>query len=231
MSLLGMYKQERERVTTEWDDIQRKLGNLPPLEPRPGELQAQAEELAEQLGIYEPEKQATVQVQEAVESACGVNQGEREEEAAELAQIRARRLDELKSEHADGAYGTVEPITRDSFMSEVNHAGEDVGVVVFLYKKSNYASEYMLVLLENIAKRFKRLKVVRIDSTACIESYPDRNLPTLLLYRDDDLLGQLVGTTPYGGTTYGVEDVEWELAQHKLVETELGRNPHAQPHN
>ena len=81
-----------------------------------------------------------------------------------------------------------------------------------------------------IASKFRRLKVVRIDSTDCIPGYPDKNLPTLLLYRDDDLLGQLVGTAPYGGSAYGVDDVEWELSQKGLVDTELGRNPHEQPH-
>eukprot|EP00966_Prymnesium_polylepis_P227775 5270907-Prymnesium_polylepis.1 len=32
MSLLGMNAKARDPVTTEWDDIQRRLGNLPPLE-------------------------------------------------------------------------------------------------------------------------------------------------------------------------------------------------------
>jgi hypothetical protein len=32
---------------------------------------------------------------------------------------------------------------------------------------------------------------VQIGSTECIPNYPDRNLPTLLLYRDDELLGQV----------------------------------------
>ena len=44
------------------------------------------------------------------------------------------------------------------------------------------------------------------------------------------MLGQLVSTAPYGGSSYGIDDVEWELAQHGLVETDLGRNPHEQPH-
>ena len=156
---------ERERTTTEWDDWQRRLGNLPPLEPRPGELQAQAEELAETLGVYEPEKQAAATVKEAVEVACGSNTGEREEEAAELARLRTIRLNEIQREHREGPYGTVALITRDDFVSEVNHAGDGVGVVVFLYKKGHYASNYMLVLLEK----------------ACLLSTPRRtpNPPTL----------------------------------------------------
>ena len=228
MSLLGMYSQERERTTTQWDDIQRKLGNLPPLEPRPGDLQAQAEELADQLGVFEPDKAAAAAVSEAVDAAYGG--GQREEEEEELARLRAQRKDELIREHAEGPYGTVAKITHAQFMAEVNQVGEGVGVVVLLCKKGHYASSYMLVLLEKLARKFRRLKIVQIGSTECIPDYPDRNLPTLLLYRDDDLLGQLVGTVPYGGSSYGLDDVEWELAQHQLVETDLGRNPHEQPH-
>ena len=33
-----------------------------------------------------------------------------------------------------------------------------------------------------------RRQVLRIESTDCIPGYPDGNLPTLLIYRDDELL-------------------------------------------
>ena len=231
MSLLGMYSMERERTTTEWDDIQRKLGNLPPLEPRPGELQSQAEDLADQLGVFAPDKAAVEAVGVAVDAACeSGGAGQREDDEEELARLRERRKEELKRELAEGPFGTVADITREQFVPEVNQAGDGVGVVVFLCKKGHYPSSYMLVLLEKLARKFRRLKIVQIGSTECIPNYPDRNLPTLLLYRDDELLGQLVSTAPYGGSSYGIDDVEWELAQHGLVETDLGRNPHEQPH-
>jgi len=112
----------------------------------------------------------------------------------------------------------------------VNQAGDGIGVVVFLFKKGHYPSSYMLVLLEKLASCFKDVKFVQIGHEECIPGYPDANLPTLLLYRDDELLGQLVGTSPYGGSSYGIDDVEWELAAAKLIETEIVRNPHEQPH-
>ena len=54
--------------------------------------------------------------------------------------------------------------------------------------------------------------------------------PTFLIYRDDDLLRQLVGTKEFGGSAYGIDDIEWELAQTGILKTELGRNPHERPH-
>ena len=105
-----------------------------------------------------------------------------------------------------------------------------MGVVVFLFKKGHYPSSYMEVLLEKLARKFGHVKFVRIPHTECIDGYPDANLPTLLIYRDDDLLRQCVGVAAFGGRSYGIDDVEWELAEAGVVKTELGRNPHAQPH-
>ena len=214
-SLLGLNTHARDPVTTEWDDIQRKLGNLPPLEePAPSaaeEKLAEAVRVAEQYG----------------RSEAAAADDEPSGEAAELAQLRAKRLEELKR---SGRFGSLIAITHAQFVSEVNHAEEGVGVVVFLFKKGHYASAYMQTLLEKLAAKFRDVKFVTIGHTDCIKDYPDRNLPTLLIYRNDDLLRQCVGTAAFGGDAYGIDDVEWELADAGLVRTEIERNPHAQPH-
>ena len=105
---------------------------------------------------------------------------------------------------------------------------QGVGVVVFLSKsKGHYLSSYMLVLLEKLAHKFGEVKFLQIESTECIPGYPDANLPTLLIYRDDILLRQCTGPSAFGGTSFGVDSVEWELAQSGVIETELPRCPHA----
>lgn len=111
---------------------------------------------------------------------------------------------------------------------QVNRAGEGVGVVVHLHKRGHYASTYMLTLLEKLARKFARVKFVSIGHTECIHNYPERNLPTLLIYKNDDLLRQCVGVGAFGGVSYGIDDVEWELAQVGVVDTELEKNPHAE---
>jgi hypothetical protein len=84
----------------------------------------------------------------------------------------------------------------------------------------------MLVLLEKLAIRFSDVKFLQIDSHECIPNYPEANLPTLLMYKDDDLVHQCVGAAAFGGSSFGVDDVEWELAQAGLVTTDLPKNPH-----
>mmetsp|Transcript_36014 Transcript_36014/g.84108 ORF Transcript_36014/g.84108 Transcript_36014/m.84108 type:complete len:159 (-) Transcript_36014:218-694(-) len=142
-----------------------------------------------------------------------------------------RRLELLsRGEHSAGRYGSVIEIARAGFIPQVNQAGEGVGVVVFLFKKGHYASSYMLVLLEKLARKHPHIKFVQIAHDDCIPNYPDRNLPTLLLYKDDELLGQCVGVSAFGGASYGIDDVEWELARVGLARTELQSNPHERPH-
>ena len=118
----------------------------------------------------------------------------------------------------------------DEFVAEVNQAGDGVGVVLLLFKKGHYGSSYMLVTLERLAAKFGDVKFLKIVSTECIPGYPDRNLPTLLVYKDDDMLAQWVGTKMFGGAQYSADDVEWELAQLGVLATELAKNPHAEPH-
>ena len=84
--------------------------------------------------------------------------------------------------------------------------------MLLLFKKGHYGNGYA-VTLERLAAKFGDVKFLKIVSTECIPGYPDRNLPTLLVYKDDDMLAQWVGTKMFGGAQYGADDVEWELAQ------------------
>ena len=50
-----------------------------------------------------------------------------------------------------------------------------------------------------LAERYPATKFLRIVSTDCIPQYPDRNLPTVLVYKDTKCLQTLVGLLHYGG--------------------------------
>ena len=126
--------------------------------------------------------------------------------------------------------GTVAPLSREDYKKEVNEAGDGVGVVVFLSKsKGHYLSSYTLVLLEQLARKFSDVKFLRIESTDCIPGYPDGNLPTLLIYRDDELLRQCTGPSAFGGKSFSIDSVEWELAQSGIIKTDIGKCPHEKP--
>ena len=214
MSLLGQYRTPQGgTVSSEWEDIHRALGTLPGKDEEPAPEP------------WKPADDAPAGPSTAAEVDAADDGGD--DDAAELARLRARRLDELKRRQR---FGGVEQIAHDEFVAEVNQAGDGVGVVLLLFKKGHYGSSYMLVTLERLAAKFGDVKFLKIVSTECIPGYPDRNLPTLLVYKDDDMLAQWVGTKMFGGAQYSADDVEWELAQLGVLATELAKNPHAEPH-
>lgn len=183
-------------MSTQWEDIHRSLGNLPPPPEAPDD------------GSFSDDPFPTSAETAADRHACSLGDAGEEvdlDDDGEIRHLRARRLAELKQEAQLGRFGSVELLTAADFVSEVNQAGEGVGVVVFLFKERHYASNYMLVILERLAKQFRHVKFLKILYTDCIPNYPDKNLPTLLIYRDDDLLRQLVGLTCFGGSSFGIE--------------------------
>lgn len=53
--------------------------------------------------------------------------------------------------------------------------------------------------LAQLAKEFKATKFVKIVSDQCIPNYPDRNVPTLLVYGEGDIKANIVGAVAFGG--------------------------------
>lgn len=54
-------------------------------------------------------------------------------------------------------------------------------------------------VLQRVARKFRAVKFVKIIATAAVENWPDRNLPTLFVYRGGELRTQLLGIKRIGG--------------------------------
>jgi hypothetical protein len=54
-------------------------------------------------------------------------------------------------------------------------------------------------ILHELASLYPSSKFVSIPSTHCIENYPDKNVPTMLVYRAGKMTGQIVGLSAMGG--------------------------------
>jgi hypothetical protein len=50
----------------------------------------------------------------------------------------------------------------------------------------------MIEIWRDLAARFGDVKFCQMRAELCIEGYPDRNTPTVLIYRDDDIRRQIV---------------------------------------
>ena len=50
-----------------------------------------------------------------------------------------------------------------------------------------------------LARKFPTTKFLKSVSTTCIPNYPDKNLPTLFIYYEGEMKGQLAGPLTFGG--------------------------------
>ena len=60
-----------------------------------------------------------------------------------------------------------------------------------------------------LAKQFKSTKFLKIVSDQCVPNYPDRNVPTLLVYGDGDIKANIVGAIAFGGMNMTVSSKDW----------------------
>ncbi|XP_027359131.1 phosducin-like protein 3 [Abrus precatorius] len=182
-----------EGASTQWDDIQRKLGNLPP------------KEAAFKPPPFTPASDSDTQPKDKA-WLDSKNPDELEELEDDLdldddrflQEYRKKRLAEMQEAAKVIRFGSVIPISGSDFVREVSQAPSDVWVVVILYKEGIPECALMMQSIEELAVRYPATKFVKIISTDCIPNYPDRNLPTLLVYNNGAVKGNYVGLHSFG---------------------------------
>ena len=85
------------------------------------------------------------------------------------------------------------------------------GVVCFLYKDGIEECRLLAGYLDTLAAKYPTTKFVSIVGDKCIPNYPDKNLPTMLIYRNGELHRQIIGLRPeigLDGMKTKLEDIE-----------------------
>ncbi|KAM0055612.1 putative phosducin, thioredoxin-like domain, Thioredoxin-like superfamily [Helianthus debilis subsp. tardiflorus] len=95
-------------------------------------------------------------------------------------------------------FGSIIPISGSNFAHEVSEASSDVWVVVVLYKDGYTECGVLMQCLKEPATTYPATKFVQIVSTDCILSYPDCNLPTVLVYNNGVVKASYVGLHTFG---------------------------------
>ncbi|KAL4335900.1 hypothetical protein GQ457_07G022780 [Hibiscus cannabinus] len=180
-----------EGASTQWDDIQRKLGNLPPkppaFKPPPFEPAPDPDSACKDKSWID---QKTEEELEDLEDDL--------DDDRFLEEYRKKRLAEMRQAAKVSKYGSVMQISGSDFVREVSQAPQDVWVVVLLYKEGFPECGLLLGCLEELAVKYPATKFVKIISTDCIPNYPDRNLPTLLVYNSGAVKANYVGLYSFG---------------------------------
>lgn len=202
--------------TTQWDDIQRKLGNFAPKE----------REI--------PQRDIEKAVVEAIEKIdpfelCNLKELDQLEDDVEedtLASYRRQRLAELKAAQKASKFGEVLQVARCDFVAQVTEGSANgQWVLVFLYVDSSTACQQFSRPWVEAARRFPAVKFMRGVATEVIADFPDSSTPAVLVYRDGDCKKQLIGLDKWGGRRCSTECVEWVLSELGIVSTELEEDP------
>ncbi|KAL6746549.1 thioredoxin-like protein [Haematococcus lacustris] len=184
--------------TTQWGDIQRKLGNLPQRAPvwKPAKWTPEADD---------PQGAALIDSKDAGELS---DLDDQFSDDRFLEEYRQRRVQELRTAACRPRFGSVELIRASEFVQK-----GPLWVVVQLFKDGHGPSALMSSCIDELAARYPNTKFVRIISTECIPKYPDAHLPTLLVYHAGECVKHLVGLAMHGGNRATPEQVALVLNQ------------------
>lgn len=78
-------------------------------------------------------------------------------------------------------------------------------------------------LLPQVARKFPDIKFLTIRADLCVENYPERNTPTILIYKDTDIVSQVVTLASLNGVKTNVQNLELLLVKAGAIREEDAR--------
>lgn len=190
---------------TEWNDILRQHGIIPekPQDPEPliQEALIEAEHKAHENRLEHKDLDEL----DALED---------EEDDAFLQQYRQKRLAELSTIQQTSLFNQVYPLQKVDYAREVTDASNSAFVLVNLTSQgANVESRVLTELWRQLAAKFGDIKFCEIRADMCIEGYPEKNTPTILVYKDTEIKRQLITLRELNGPRTKIEDLEQLLIE------------------
>ena len=108
---------------------------------------------------------------------------------------------ELSTIGTASVFNQVYPLQKPDYFKDVTEASNKAFVLVHLTSSlgTNIESRLLTEMWREMARKFGDIKFCEIRADMCIESYPERNTPTILVYRDGDIKKQVVTLRDLGG--------------------------------
>ncbi|KAF2834251.1 thioredoxin-like protein [Patellaria atrata CBS 101060] len=170
---------------TEWNDILRKHGVIPEKPPSPTSMIQEA--LEEARNLAHENRLEGKDIDELAEL-------EEDEDEAFLEQYRRRRVKELSNIAQTAIYNQVFHLQKPDYSKDVTEASRKSFVLVLLTSSHGIDPETALLVeaWSVLARRFGDIKFCQMQADMCIEGYPERNTPTILVYKDGNIKKQVV---------------------------------------
>ncbi|KAL8746272.1 MAG: hypothetical protein Q9190_001698 [Brigantiaea leucoxantha] len=186
---------------TEWNDILRKHGIIPERPPSPTPI------IEEALAKARREAHANRLEDKSLEE---LGELEDEDDDEFLQKYRTQRIAELSTISTASIFNQVYPLQKPDYSRDVTEASGKAFVLVHLTSSlgTNVESKLLTELWRGLAAKFGDVKFCEIRADLCIEGYPERNTPTILVYKDGDIKRQIVTLRDFKGERTSFKDVE-----------------------
>lgn len=112
-----------------------------------------------------------------------------------MIQYRQQRLQELKRIAGRTRYGHLREIDVSQYVDAIDKEDSRTAVIIHLYQPDNQQCRILNQYLEQLAHKYRLAKFLCIISTKADPDFDEIALPTLLCYRNKDLVSNLVRIT------------------------------------
>jgi hypothetical protein len=125
---------------------------------------------------------------------------------AALTLPRQKRIAELSTIVNKSVYNQVYPLQKPDWSRDVTEESQKAFIFVLLTASqgSNVESRKMEEVWRDLARKYGDVKFGQIRADLCIEGYPDKNTPTILVYKDGDIKKQIVTLRELNGPKTGL---------------------------
>lgn len=211
---------------TEWNDVLRKKGIIPPKVGADGNLEMTEETISQMLEERiqkEEDKIAGVKNWEDM-TLEEIDALEDDEDERMLETIRRQRVAEMMEKQKAAKFGDVREISAEDYKREVTNAGEEIWVVLHLYKAGIPLCALINQQINHLSRKYPQIKFLKSISSVCIPNFPDQNLPAMFIYHNGKIHKQMVSELSFGGMNMTVEELDFRL-NRAGVPTEVTKNP------
>ncbi|ERF76199.1 hypothetical protein EPUS_07399 [Endocarpon pusillum Z07020] len=186
---------------TEWNDILRAHKIIPEKPPSPTPIIQEA--------LFSAQQRAHENRLED-KDLSELHDLEDEEDDTFLEKYRQQRLAELSTLQKTSIHGQVYGIQKPDYARDVTEASSKYWVLVHLASSlgTNVESRILTELWRGMARKYGDIKFCEMRADLCIEGYPERNTPTILVYKDGDIRKQIVTLAELNGPRTSVADLE-----------------------
>ena len=197
-----MKTTKQTKQTTEWDEmvVQKKFG---------GNF-VKEEEVKERKGTTRTMKKEETNAAIFEHERDDENDDDDEEEEEFMKSYREKRISEMmlmqkekekEEKNNNFRHEYMMHVSHEQWTKEVTEVSRSHPVLVLLTKENSKACYTLERVMEDVARTYRtsRTKFRRAEARDIIPNYPERNVPTLILYRNGDVVENIVGIEQFGG--------------------------------